>query len=98
MSPRKGPFQKDIHLPTIDFHGTFVSFWGFLIVYPLSSPEEKCGPKSPHHWPGYGKGGDRSMRFSFDLNGNEFCRIDLGTLPNMALAISKHGSKICENV
>ena len=22
MSPKKGPFQKEIHLPTIDFQGT----------------------------------------------------------------------------
>ena len=27
MSTKKGLFQKEMHLPTIDFQGTFVSFW-----------------------------------------------------------------------
>ena len=28
MSPKNGLFQWEIHLPTIDFHGTFVRFQG----------------------------------------------------------------------
>jgi len=31
MSPNKGPFQKEFHLPTVDFQGDMLVFGGVLL-------------------------------------------------------------------
>ena len=32
MSPEKGPFQKEFHIPTIDFQGIFSFSGGYLFL------------------------------------------------------------------